>query len=110
MEVLTRKLCCTGLEGPVDLKAATRVAEDLKALSDPSRVAIVRILAAAGGEVCVCDLEEHLQLSQPTVSHHLRVLTEAGVLERRQRGRWAFFSLRQDRLTELADQVQSLGA
>src|SRR6266566_9333524 len=64
-----------------------------RALSDPARVKIVNLLATRDEPVCACEFEPALQLSQPTVSHHLKKLTDAGLLEREQRGRWAFFAL-----------------
>ena len=63
---------------------------------------IVNLLAAAGEPVCACDLIEPVGLSQPTVSHHLKKLTDAGLLEREQRGKWAYFSLRRDAVEKLA--------
>jgi ArsR family transcriptional regulator, arsenate/arsenite/antimonite-responsive transcriptional repressor len=86
--------CCTPLDAPSmsdDEAAAT--AALFKALADPARVRIVNMLATAGEGVCVCDLTPNLGLSQPTVSHHLRKLAEAGLLQREQRGTWAFYSL-----------------
>lgn len=78
----------------MDREAAEQVALAFKALGDPVRVQIVsRIAASESGEVCVCDLPAALGLSQPTVSHHLKLLTDAGILEREQRGKWAFFSI-----------------
>jgi ArsR family transcriptional regulator, arsenate/arsenite/antimonite-responsive transcriptional repressor len=64
-----------------------------RALADPARVKIVNLLAIRDGPVCACEFEPALRLSQPTVSHHLKKLTEAGLLEREQRGKWAYFSL-----------------
>ena len=73
-----------------------------RALADPARVKIVNLLATSDGAVCACDLYEPLGLSQPTVSHHLKKLTEAGLLQREQRGKWAFFSLKRDAVDKLA--------
>lgn len=73
----------------------------LKALSDPTRLRLFSLISA-GSEQCACDLTEPLGVSQPTVSHHLKVLTEAGLLEREQRGKWAYFSVNRDRLAELS--------
>ena len=67
-----------------------------KALADPARVRIVNLLAASGEPVCVCHLTDLLQLSQPTVSFHMKKLMDAGLLEREQRGVWAYYSLRND--------------
>ena len=73
---------------------ATATAAVFRALADPARVMILDILATSGEPVCVCNLLEPLHLSQPTVSHHLKTLATAGLLEREQRGRWAYYSLR----------------
>jgi len=73
-----------------------------RALADPHRVKIVNLLATAGEPVCACDLIEPVGLSQPTVSHHLKKLTDAGLLDREQRGRWACFSLNPGALRTLA--------
>jgi ArsR family transcriptional regulator len=79
---------------PLDKRAAKQVAAGFKALADPVRVRIVSIIGASEArEVCVCDLPKVLGLSQPTVSHHLKLLTDAGILDREQRGKWAFFRI-----------------
>ena len=95
--------CCAPLaaEGLSD-EEATATAELFKALADPARVRIVNLLASAGEPVCACNLNEPVGLSQPTVSHHLKKLVEAGLLEREQRGRWAYFSLRPEAIAKLA--------
>ena len=72
-----------------------------RALSDPARVKIVNLLARTAEPVCACEFEPALQLSQPTVSHHLKKLTEAGLLEREQRGKWAYFSLNEEASLQL---------
>jgi ArsR family transcriptional regulator len=94
--------CCGQLAAPAlsDLEA-TATADLFKALADPARVRIVNVLATSGQPVCVCHLTEPLGLSQPTVSHHLKKLTDAGLLQREQRGRWAYFSLRPDAVEKL---------
>jgi ArsR family transcriptional regulator, arsenate/arsenite/antimonite-responsive transcriptional repressor len=95
--------CCAPLAARTltdDEAAAT--AELFKALGDPARVRIVNAIATAGRAVCACDFNDELGLSQPTVSHHLKRLTEAGLLEREQRGKWAYFSLRRDAVETLA--------
>ncbi len=81
-----------------------------KALADPARVKIVNLLAVAGDPVCACDFEAALQLSQPTVSHHLRKLTDAGLLHREQRGKWAYFSIDPDAVGKLAAVADLNGA
>lgn len=96
--------CC----GPLDARAADRdtataLARTFKALADPARVQLLSIVAAhEGAEACVCDLTEPLGLAQPTVSHHLKILVDAGLLSREQRGRWAYFSLVPGALRSLA--------
>jgi ArsR family transcriptional regulator len=72
-----------------------------RALSDPARVKIINLLARTAEPVCACEFEPTLQLSQPTVSHHLKKLTEAGLLEREQRGKWAYFSLNEEASLQL---------
>ena len=89
-------VACCGPLGAATLsdEEAVATAEVFRALGDPARVRIVNVLATSGEPVCVCDLIEPLGLSQPTVSHHLKKLTDAGLLEREQRGKWAYFSLK----------------
>ena len=95
--------CCVPLGArALDEGAAAATADLFKALGDPARVRIVNLVATRGGEVCACELYEPLGLSQPTVSHHLKKLTEAGLLEREQRGKWAYFSLKRDAVEKLA--------
>jgi ArsR family transcriptional regulator, arsenate/arsenite/antimonite-responsive transcriptional repressor len=95
--------CCAPLATPsLSDEEATATAELFRALSDPARVRIVNLLATAGGEVCGCDLTEALGLAQPTVSHHLKRLHDAGLLERDQRGKWAYYSLDLDAVRKLA--------
>ena len=97
--------CCTPLTGtPMSAAQAEQVAPLLKALADPVRLRLVSLIAAQpGAEACVCDLTDDLDLSQPTVSHHLRVLLDAGIVAREQRGRWAYYRLRQEPLRALSD-------
>jgi ArsR family transcriptional regulator, arsenate/arsenite/antimonite-responsive transcriptional repressor len=103
------KPCCAAVAiGAVDPRWAEDLAGVFRALADPHRVAILELLAAAGTPVCVCDLEEHLPVSQPTVSHHLRVLVEGGFLDREERGRWAYYRLRPDRLAEVRAALGSI--
>src|SRR2546422_11662588 len=82
-------LCCGPDTEPLDPVEAEHLAARFKALADPTRVAIVNRLAAAD-EVCVCDFVAALDLAQPTVSHHLKVLRDAGLVESSRRGTWAF--------------------
>src|SRR5262245_32552287 len=103
--------CCAPLAAPVlDEDQAVATAELFKALADPARVRIVNVLAISDEPVCVCELIEPLGLSQPTVSHHLRKLVDVGLLEREQRGKWAYFSLRRDAVETLAVVADLKGA
>lgn len=97
-------LCCAPLlSAMLDEAAAEQLAGVLKALADPVRLRLVSVVAASPtGEVCACDLPELLGRSQPTMSHHLSVLTKAGILERSQRGKWAWFRLHPGQLAALA--------
>jgi ArsR family transcriptional regulator, arsenate/arsenite/antimonite-responsive transcriptional repressor len=101
--------CCGSVAGDALTDGqATELAAALKVLADPVRLRLVSIIATSpSGEVCACDLPDSLDRSQPTVSHHLSVLVNAGVLEREQRGKWAWFRLRHERLDELAAVLSS---
>ena len=96
--------CCAPLNADVlSDQEAEATAALFKALADPARVRIVNLLATNDGEpVCVCHLIEPLGLSQPTVSHHMKRLLDAGLVEREQRGKWAYFSLKSDAVDTLA--------
>lgn len=98
------ELCCTPLyEGAIDGPGAEAMAPVLAALADPVRIRIVSmLLAAPEGTACGCDLEEPLGLSQPTVSHHLKVLREAGLVEGERRSRRIYYRVRTERLDEIA--------
>lgn len=79
---------------PLTSEAAADLSRVFKAIADPARLRLLSLIAAhQGGEACVCDLTEPLGLSQPTVSHHLKVLVDAGLLTRDKRGVWAFFAV-----------------
>jgi ArsR family transcriptional regulator len=95
--------CCAPLGAPAltDQEAAA-TAELFKTLADPARVRAVNLLATSGEPVCICELIEPLELSQPTVSHHMKKLLQAGLVEREQRGKWAYFSLNRDAVEKLA--------
>jgi ArsR family transcriptional regulator, arsenate/arsenite/antimonite-responsive transcriptional repressor len=97
--------CCTPLlQFALDDEQASELAEVLKALADPVRLRLVSIIGTAeAGEVCACDLPALVDRTQPTVSHHLSMLVKVGVLEREQRGKWAWFRLRRERLASLSD-------
>jgi ArsR family transcriptional regulator len=100
--------CCGSLgDETLDDEHAEGTAAIFKALGDPARVKIVNLLARSGGEpVCACEFIPGLGLTQATVSHHLKRLTEAGLLEREQRGKWAYFSLNPDAVARLEGLVR----
>jgi ArsR family transcriptional regulator len=103
LEIQTLSECCPrGLSAPMDRATAERMARLLKAVADPARLQLLSLIGSGPeGESCACDLTGPLELSQPTVSHHLRILTEAGLVERESRGTWAWYSVNHDRLAEL---------
>lgn len=99
-------VCCRPLDVPLlSDEEASAAATLFKALADPTRVRLVNLLATTGAR-CVCELVEPLGLTQPTVSHHLKKLTDAGLLEREQRGVWAYYTLNREALGELASLVE----
>ena len=93
--------CAPVLEEPLAADDAERLAGWMKVLADPARLRLLSLIASAG-EACACDLVDPIGISQPTVSHHLKVLTEAGLVEREQRGRWAFYRPVPERMSILA--------
>jgi ArsR family transcriptional regulator len=93
-------ICCPSDAPPMPRAAAEDLAATFKALGDPTRVAIVNRLSTAE-EVCVCDLTAAFELSQPTISHHLRILRDAGVVEAEARGTWAYYRLVPDAIARL---------
>lgn len=97
--------CCAPIvKQPLGLEDAKQLAARFKALADPTRLRLLSIVASsAGQEACVCDLIDPVGLSQPTVSHHLKVLTTAGFLTRSQRGTWAYYRLVPHSLAAVAD-------
>ena len=101
-KVPSTECCASVLAAPLDAADAAELASGFNALADPVRLRVLSILAAsAEGEVCVCDFVEPLAKSQPTVSHHLRVLSEAGLVQGDRRGKWVWYSLNRARLAEL---------
>ena len=103
--------CCTPIvDEAMDGADAARAAELFKALGDPTRVRIVNLLATSAEPVCVCDITPVVALSQPTVSFHLKKLLGAGLIEREQRGKWAYYSMRRGALAEMAAVLQAEGA
>lgn len=95
--------CCPSvLSAPLDANEAAELAAGFTALSDPVRLRVLSMLAdAAEGEVCVCDFVDPLGKSQPTVSHHLKILSEAGLVSGERRGKWVWYSLNRARLAAL---------
>jgi ArsR family transcriptional regulator len=96
--------CCSPLTGgAIDDATAERLAHVFKALGDPTRVRLLSLIAAAAAaEACICDLTELVGLSQPTVSHHMKLLVDAGLVAREQRGKWAYYRVIDDTLTTVA--------
>ncbi len=101
--------CCPSvLTAPLDTADAVELARGFSALADPVRLRVLSILAAApDGEVCVCDFVGPLGKSQPTVSHHLKILGEAGLVRGERRGKWVWYSLDRPRLSELRATIDS---
>ncbi|MEJ1923093.1 ArsR/SmtB family transcription factor [Microbacterium sp. KHB019] len=95
-------VCCSPVTGGVlTTDEAERIAHTFKALSDPTRVRLLSLIAASGdGEACICDLTAPVGLSQPTVSHHMKLLVDAGLATREQRGRWAYYRVVTDALEQ----------
>ncbi len=96
--------CCAPLDRePLTAETADRVAPLLKALADPVRLRLLSLVAShADGEACVCDLNDAFDLSQPTISHHLKVLHSVGLLDRSKRGVWVYYKVRADVLADVA--------
>lgn len=96
--------CCSLHGSPLDTATADRMAAKLKALSDPTRLRVLSHVAAQGCEsVCACDLIDVLDISQPTISHHLKKLVDAELLTREQRGKWAHYTIIHEAFDELRD-------
>ncbi|MEV4566170.1 metalloregulator ArsR/SmtB family transcription factor [Nonomuraea sp. NPDC049419] len=104
MELLDILECSPPLtREPLDAEQAAGVARVFKALGDPVRLRILSIVASrAGGEVCVCDITDAFDLSQPTISHHLKVLKEVGLLTSERRASWVYYRLVPETLAELS--------
>ncbi|MGH9056241.1 MAG: ArsR/SmtB family transcription factor [Acidimicrobiales bacterium] len=102
-------VCCRPVTaGVLDQRSATRLAHAFRALGEPTRVRLLSLIAAhENGEACVCELTEPVGLSQPTVSHHMKQLVEAGLVHRDQRGKWAYYCIDEDALAALACVLQA---
>ena len=110
MSTVEAVACCGPLAAPtLSDEQATATADVFKALAEPARVRIMNVLATSSEPVCACDFNGPLGLSQPTVSHHLKKLTDAGLLEREQRGKWAYYSLSGEAARTLAAVVDLKG-
>jgi ArsR family transcriptional regulator, arsenate/arsenite/antimonite-responsive transcriptional repressor len=104
----TAGCCGTVLGEPLDEVTAATLAAGFAALADPVRLRLLSLLASAeAGEVCVCDLTEPVGKSQPTVSHHLKILAEAGLVTGDKRGRWVWYRLVPERLVELRSTLRA---
>ena len=106
--VSTAELCCAPLTaGVLDAEAADQLARSFRALADPTRVRLLSLIAAATDrEACICDLTDVVALSQPTVSHHMRQLVDAGLVTREQRGKWAFYAVVDEALDALGNALR----
>ncbi len=99
--------CCSPLtSSPLTIEQAERIAPLLKAIADPVRLRLLSLVAAhEGREACVCELQDAFALSQPTISHHLKVLHDVGLLDRTKRATWVYYSVREDALSDLAAMI-----
>ncbi|GHD13030.1 ArsR/SmtB family transcription factor [Zhihengliuella salsuginis] len=105
--------CCVPADGQDGLSGgdSAALAARFKALADPNRLRLLSLVAAGdSGEACVCDLTGPLDLGQPTVSHHLKILVDAGLVTREKRGVWAYYSVVPGALDELAGALSAFGA
>ena len=112
LEIVDRQLgdrCCDVRARPSRTHAeATEVASDLENLAHPVRLQLLDVLARNEGRVCVCDLEAAVPVKQPTVSHHLRLLREAGLIESEKVGQWVYYRIKRDSARALRDRVQQV--
>jgi ArsR family transcriptional regulator len=105
---LTSECCTPMVRQPLDEESAADLARVFKALSDPVRLRLLSLIASyGGGEACVCDLTGTFDVSQPTISHHLRVLREAGLVDCERRGTWVYYWILPGALTQLASLLQA---
>lgn len=99
---LGRSCCAPLTEAPLAVGHAELMARRFKALGDPVRLRLLSLIASSGREVCVCDLTVAFDLTQPTISHHLKVLREAGLVGSERRGTWVYYWARPDELRQLS--------
>lgn len=98
--------CCTPASASrLATEDATQIATDLQILAHPVRLQILDILARQAGQICVCDIEAAVPVKQPTVSHHLRLLREAGLIDAERHGLWAYYFVKQDALAALRARI-----
>jgi ArsR family transcriptional regulator len=108
LELTERRVagCCSPTLAPrLDAAAAKRLSDDLSILSHPMRLQILDLLAQRDGQICVCDLEAALPVKQPTVSHHLKLLREAGLIDSERRGLWVYYMIRCEAVAALRDRL-----
>ena len=108
LETTPRKLgtrCCDGVAAPLSPAVAQQFSDDLQILAHPVRIQILTMLAASAGQVCVCDLEAALPVKQPTVSHHLKLLRDAGLIDCERRGLWAYYFVNRPALAALRARI-----
>ncbi len=110
IELLERKpgtRCCTPVGLGLDTAAAQAVANDLQILGHPIRLQLLDLLARSEGQVCVCDLESAVPVKQPTVSHHLRLLREAGLIDCEKQGLWAYYFVKRAAVAALRARIDA---
>jgi ArsR family transcriptional regulator, arsenate/arsenite/antimonite-responsive transcriptional repressor len=108
LESATRKLgtrCCDDTAAPLSADVAQQFSDDLQILAHPVRIQILTMLAASAGQVCVCDLESALPVKQPTVSHHLKLLRDAGLIDCERHGLWAYYFVDRNALASLRARI-----
>ena len=111
MELVNVACCSPMVREPLSVEQAERLAAGFKALSDPVRLRLLSLVAShQGGEACVCDLTGEFDVSQPTISHHLKVLREAGLLTSERRASWVYYRVRPGALAVLAQLLEEPGA
>lgn len=109
MTIEAPSCCVPPITSSLTAEDAERIAHVFKALGDPTRIRLLSLIAAAdGGEACICDLIDPVGLSQGTVSHHMKLLADAGFVTREQRGKWAYFALTEGALDAAADALRSV--
>jgi len=110
LESTARKLgtrCCDGVAARLSAEVAQQFSDDLQILAHPVRIQILAMLAASAGQVCVCDLESALPVKQPTVSHHLKLLRDAGLIDCERHGLWAYYFVNRPALVALRARIMA---